>query len=174
MKCFWRFYRCLFTVIVVAHYGTLQGKTKKKIKGGREGIQQKNVEEMREALGCDSACWMDVEKRIRTKRKQGRKKRTVEESHLKLQVDTQTQFMLPAVPNLTKRGQTPALLGALCQARALTPEASRTPFSIPARNSVCHQSLLSPGKVKPHRKSPESCAARNSLHFDSVVTVIFV
>lgn len=31
--------------------------------------------------------------------------RTVEESHLKLQVDTQTQFVLPAVPKLSKRGQ---------------------------------------------------------------------
>lgn len=35
-------------------------------------------------------------------------------------------------------------------------------------------SLLSPGRVKTRRKSPESRAARNSLHFDSVVTVIFV
>lgn len=45
---------------------------------------------------------MDVEKRIRTN--ESKEERTVSESHLKVQVNTQTQFLLPAVPKLTKRG----------------------------------------------------------------------
>lgn len=64
MKCFWHFYCCLFTVVVVAHFGTLQEKKKEEKK------KIKNVEKMwgggKKALSCDRACWMDVEKRIRT------------------------------------------------------------------------------------------------------------
>jgi len=33
------------------------------------------------------------------------RKELLKQSHLKQQVDTQTQFVLPAVPKLTKRGQ---------------------------------------------------------------------
>lgn len=65
---------------------------------------------------------MDVEKRIRTN--ESKEERTVSESHLKVQVDTQTQFLLPAVPKLTKRGQPGA---NSCSAGGVT-EASRTIF----------------------------------------------
>lgn len=93
MKCFWRFYRCLFTVIVVAHYG--KHKEKKNQRGDLTKLWKKEP-------------WvvtLDVEKRIRTNGKQEKKRELLEKNHLKLQVDTQTQFVLPAVPKLTKRGQ---------------------------------------------------------------------
>lgn len=63
-----------------------------------------------------------------------KKERTDEESHLKPQVDTQTKFVLPAVPKLSRRGQPGANScfawrgGSLGRTSALTPEASRTAF----------------------------------------------
>lgn len=80
--------------------------------GGQQKRERRGDEKPR---GCDGACWMDVEKRIRTK-----KATAVEESHLMRQVDTQTLILLPTVPKLTKRGQPGANScpdeGSLCRA----------------------------------------------------------
>lgn len=101
----------------------------------------------------------------------------VEESHVKLQEDTQTLFVLPAVPKLSKRGQPGAYsCSAVCRRGkgGADTEGIREDVSVFQRCSrhICCQSLLSPGRVKTCRKSPKSCAAVTSLHFDFVVCYI--
>lgn len=102
---------------------------------------------------------------FRSGSEQMEKTEPLKKRHLKLQVDTQTQFVLPAVPNPTKRGHPAA---NMCSAGT---------FVMGQCSSQQHihcQPPLSPARVKTQTESPESCAATKCLHLDFVVTVLCV
>lgn len=154
---------------------------KKKSKGG---IQQKCGRDVRSpGLWRLYRCWMDVEKRIKNKMKARKKNRERERT-----VDAKSSQTTSGYTNSVRvacsaktdqeRAAWSKLLlswGGVCVlAGPLTPEASRTTFQYSSLQHIGCQSLLSPGRVKTHKKNPESCAARNSLHLDSVVTVCLV
>lgn len=146
-----------FTVIIAGTF-----KENKSKMGRVGGCSIKIVEEMhwREPGVVTRLCWLDVEKKIRTN---GEQENDCWEKISNYRSGS-TNCLLPAVPKLTKRGQPWA---NSCPA---TPEASGGLVSVLQRtatevaNLTCFLVEWIPRK--------KSCAARNSLHFDSVVTVM--
>lgn len=90
----------------------------------------------------------------------------MKKSHLKLQVDS----LLPAVPKLTKRGKSGT---NSCSAGMFVPGQSTDTDTGGIKGDVSVLKLAT--HLLPIRsKSPESCAATKSLHFEPVVTVVLV
>lgn len=158
----------------MGHFKTFKKKKRKSNGGG--GHSTKTWMRCENIWVFDRACWIFFffgEEDL-NKRKQERTN-----CHLKVQVDTQTWFLLPAVSNVTKRGQPganscPTWGGCLRWGCALNREAPRTTFQY---SSLQQHSLLLPSascySEDPLRKISRKPAARNRLHTDSSLSHFF-
>lgn len=83
--------------------GHFKEKKKRKSKGW-EGIQQKSGRESWVVTVLVGGMRRRGAEQMKSEEEEEKKRELLKKSHLKLQVDTQTQFVLPAVPKVTKRG----------------------------------------------------------------------